>query len=66
MTLTHMATELIYDFVSILLVEVAKFKMPSNWKISVTSYHHSLFIHERKTTENMKVSGFCYELHFHC
>ena len=29
-------TDLLYDFVSILLVWVAKCKMPSNWKISVT------------------------------
>ena len=30
-----LVTDLFYDFVSILLVQVAKFKMPSNWKISV-------------------------------
>jgi hypothetical protein len=31
-----LVTDLFYDFVSILLVWVAKCKMPSNWKISVT------------------------------
>ena len=31
-----LVTDLFYDFVSILLVWVAKFQMPSNWKISVT------------------------------
>jgi hypothetical protein len=31
-----LVTDLFYDFVSILLVWVAKFKMSSNWKISVT------------------------------
>ena len=31
-----LVTDLFYDFVSILLVWVAKFKMPSNWKKSVT------------------------------
>jgi hypothetical protein len=25
----------------------------------------SLVIHKRKITVNMKVSGFCYEIHFH-
>jgi hypothetical protein len=25
----------------------------------------SINIHKGKTTENMKVSGFCYEMHFH-
>ena len=33
-----LVTDLFYDFVSILLVRVAKFKMPSNCKISVTKY----------------------------
>ena len=31
-----LVTDLFYDFVSILLVWVAKYKMPSNWKISET------------------------------
>jgi hypothetical protein len=39
-----LVTDLFYDFVSVLLVWVAKFKMPSNWKISVTSLHHRLVI----------------------
>ena len=34
--LTQAGYWFIFDFVSILLVWVAKFKMPSNWKISVT------------------------------
>ena len=29
-------TDLSYDYMSILHVKVAKYKMPSNWKISVT------------------------------
>jgi hypothetical protein len=27
--------------------------------------HHILVIHKIKTTVNMKVCGFCYEIHFH-
>jgi hypothetical protein len=30
-----LVTDLFYDFVSTLLVWIGKFKMPSNWKISV-------------------------------
>jgi len=33
---TDTVTDLLYDCVSILLVEEAKYKMASNWKISVT------------------------------
>jgi len=39
--------------------------MPSNWKISVTSLLDNLVIHKGKTTVNMKVSGFCYEMLFY-
>ena len=60
-------TDLFFHFVKVLLVYVAKIKMPSNCNLSVSQHQHHLVINKylyKKKTVNMKVSGFCYDMHF--